>query len=299
VSDLQHFGREEIDALDPRRVADAMADALAMVSRGAAVAPVRTHIDLGGDDGTFLISGVLTELDILTVKVISVRPRNSEHGLARLQGFLTAFEASTGRPIATLDARAATESRTAACSAVSLRLMARPDARVLTVFGSGPQATAHVRALTAERPFDEVRTVKHADDVQRRTDSLRGAEVIVTATNSTAPLFAAAAVEAGTHVICVGSGSSAAAEVEPELLARAAAVRVDHRPTCLEESGEIVQAVRAGFVEEDAIRELGEVVLGKAAGRASAGEITLYKSVGNGTQDAALAALLLGRWGAG
>jgi ornithine cyclodeaminase/alanine dehydrogenase-like protein (mu-crystallin family) len=299
VSDLQHFGREEIDALDPRRVADAMADALAMVSRGAAVAPVRTHIDLGGDDGTFLISGVLTELDILTVKVISVRPRNSEHGLARLQGFLTAFEASTGRPIATLDARAATESRTAACSAVSLRLMARPDARVLTVFGSGPQATAHVRALTAERPFDEVRTVKHADDAQRRTDSLRGAEVIVTATNSTAPLFAAAAVEAGTHVICVGSGSSAAAEVEPELLARAAAVRVDHRPTCLEESGEIVQAVRAGFVEEDAIRELGEVVLGKAAGRASAGEITLYKSVGNGTQDAALAALLLGRWGAG
>ncbi len=276
-----------------------MADALAMVSRGAAVAPVRTHIDLGGGDGTFLISGVLTELDILTVKVISVRPSNSEHGLARLQGFLTAFEASTGRPIATLDARAATESRTAACSAVSLRLMARPDARVLTVFGSGPQAAAHMRALTAERPFDEVRTVKHADDAQRRTDSLRGAEVIVTATNSTAPLFAAAAVEAGTHLICVGSGSSAAAEVEPELLARAAAVRVDHRPTCLEESGEIVQAVRAGFVEEDAIRELGEVVLGKAAGRASAGEITLYKSVGNGTQDAALAALLLGRWGAG
>jgi ornithine cyclodeaminase/alanine dehydrogenase-like protein (mu-crystallin family) len=299
VSDPRHFGRDEIDALDPRRVADAMADALAMVSRGAAVAPVRTHIDLGGGDGTFLISGVLTELDILTVKVISVRPRNSEHGLARLQGFLTAFEASTGRPIATLDARAATESRTAACSAVSLRLMARPDARVLTVFGSGPQAVAHVRALTAERPFDEVRTVKHADDVQRRTDSLRGAEVIVTATNSTAPLFAAAAVEAGTHVICVGSGSSAAAEVEPELLARAAAVRVDHRQGCLEESGEIVQAVRAGFVEEDAIRELGEVVLGKAAGRASAGEITLYKSVGNGTQDAALAALLLGRWGAG
>jgi len=275
-----------------------MADALAMVSRGAAVAPVRTHIDLGAGDGTFLISGVLTELDILTVKVISVRPRNVERGLARLQGFLTAFEASTGRPIATLDARAATESRTSACSAVSLRLMARADARVLTVFGSGPQAVAHVRALTAEKAFDDVRTVKHADGAQRRTEALRGADVIVTATNSTSPLFAAAAVGPGTHVICVGSGSSAATEVEPELLARAAAVRVDHRPTCLEESGEIVQAVRAGFVEEDAIREVGEVVLGHAAGRSNAGEITFYKSVGNGTQDAALAALLLGRWGA-
>jgi ornithine cyclodeaminase/alanine dehydrogenase-like protein (mu-crystallin family) len=299
VSDPTHFGREEIEALDPRRVADAMADALAMVSRGAAVAPVRTHVDLGGGDGTFLISGVLTELDIMTVKVISVRPRNPEKGLARLQGFLTAFEASTGRPIATLDARAATESRTSACSAVSLRLMARADVRVLTVFGSGPQAAAHVRALTAERLFDEVRTVKHTDEAQHRTESLRGADVIVTATNSTTPLFAAAAVEAGTHVICVGSGSSAAAEVEPELLARAAAIRVDHRPTCLEESGEIVGAVQAGFVDAGEIRELGEVVLGKAAGRASAGDITVYKSVGNGTQDAALAALLLGRWGAG
>ena len=129
-------------ALDPRRVADAMASALATVSRGAAVAPVRTHIDLGDGNGTYLISGALNELDILTVKVISVRPRNPEHGLARLQGFLTAFEASTGRPIATLDARAATETRTAACSAVSLRLMARPDAAVLTVFGTGPQADA-------------------------------------------------------------------------------------------------------------------------------------------------------------
>jgi len=294
VSEPRNFGREDILALDPRRVADAMATALAMVSRGAAVAPIRTHIDLGGRDGTYLISGVLRELDILTVKVISVRPRNPESGLARLQGFLTAFEASTGQPIATLEALAATETRTAACSAVSLRLMARPEARLLTVFGSGPQAAAHVRALCAERPFDEVRTVKHGDGAQRRKESLRGAGVIVTATNSTTPVFAATDVEPGTHVICVGSGSAAAAEVEPGLLARAAAIRVDHRPGCLEESGEIVQAVRAGLIEAEAVRELGEVVLGRVPGRRAADDITFYKSVGNGTQDAALAALLLG-----
>jgi len=272
-----------------------MADALAKVSRGAAVAPIRTHIDLGDGNGTYLISGVLNELDILTVKVISVRPRNPEHGLARLQGFLTAFEASTGRPLATLDARAATETRTSACSAVSLRLMARPDATVLTVFGSGPQAEAHVRALTAERPFDEVRMVRHGDGSERRRDALHGAGVIVTATNSTTPVLAAADVAAGTHVICVGSGSAGAAEVGPELLARAAAIRVDHRPSCLEEAGEVVQAMRGGFIEAAAVHELGEVVLSRVPGRRSADEITIYKSVGNGTQDAALAALLLGR----
>ena len=80
-----HFSREEIMALDPIRIADAMAAALAMVSRGAAVAPVRAHVDLGEGSGTFLISGVLTELDLLTVKVINVRPQNPGRAGGRRQ----------------------------------------------------------------------------------------------------------------------------------------------------------------------------------------------------------------------
>lgn len=303
----RHFGRVEIMALDPVHVADAMAAALAMVSRGAAVAPVRGHIDLGGGAGTFLISGALTELDLLSVKVINVRPRNPERGLERLQGSLTVFESSTGRLLATLDARAATEVRTAACSAVSMRFLARTDVSVLTIFGTGPQAASHLRALTAEKDFDEVRVVGRSSEAARTlaasfprarvaeaTTALRGAQVVVTATNSTAPLFPGAAAESGTHLALVGSGSAAASEVEPELLGRAAAIRVDHRPTCLHESGEIVGAIRDGYITEDAVRELGEVVLGHAAGRTGADDITVYKSVGNGTQDAALAALLLG-----
>lgn len=294
-------------ALDPLRVADAMAAALAMVSRGAAVAPVRGHIDFGEGAGTYLISGALLELDLLTVKVINVRPRNAGMGLERLQGGLMAFEASTGRMLATLDARAATEVRTAACSAVSMRLLARPDARVLTVFGTGPQASAHLRALLAERSFDEVRVVGRTEESAGRLagtvrngrgvgagDALHGAGVVVTTTNSTVPLFASAAVEPGTHLAMVGTGSAANVEVEPALLARASAIRVDHRPSCLAEAGEIVQAIQAGHITADAVRELGEVVLGTAAGRTGLDEITVYKSVGNGTQDAALAALLLG-----
>ncbi|MHB8611383.1 MAG: ornithine cyclodeaminase family protein [Candidatus Dormibacteraceae bacterium] len=302
-----HFSREEIMAIDPVRVADAMAAALAMVSRGAAVAPVRAHIDLGEGSGTFIISGVLTELDLLSVKVINVRPQNPGRGLERLQGSLTVFESSTGLPLATLDARAATEVRTAACSAVSLRLLARAGATVMTIFGTGPQAAAHLRAMTSEREFREIRIVgrnaKAAHDLAAKhagtkamaaADALRGAHVIVTATNSTSPLFPQSAVEPGTHVVMVGSGGAAASEVEPQLLGRAAAIRVDHRPTCLHESGEIAGALRAGLIDEAAVRELGEVVLGAAPGRTSAHDITVYKSVGNGTQDAALAALLLG-----
>jgi ornithine cyclodeaminase len=303
----RHFTRDEIYALDPVEVADAMALALAMVSRGAAVAPVRAHIDLGDGAGTFLISGALPDLDLLSVKVINVRPQNPGRGLERLQGSLTVFESSTGRPLATLDARAATETRTAACSAVSVRLLARSDATVLTVFGTGPQAAAHLRAMTHEREFAEIRVVGRNQASARAlaaqypgakamnaADAVAGAHVVVTATNSTAALFPAAAVDPGTHIDMVGSGSAAASEVEPQLLARAAAIRVDHRPTCLEESGEIVGAIRAGLIDAASVRELGEVVLGVAPGRTGADDITVYKSVGNGTQDAALAALLLG-----
>jgi ornithine cyclodeaminase len=304
---IRHFTREEIWAVDPVRVADAMAAALAMVSRGAAVAPVRAHIDLGGGSGTFLISGALTELDLLSVKVINVRPTNPGLGLERLQGFITVFESSTGRPLATLDARAATEARTAACSAVSLRLMARPEASTLTVFGTGPQAAAHLRALSAERRFEEIRIVgrdfRSAEALAAAhpgaramppSGALRGAHVVVTATNSASPLFGAAEVDEGTHLALVGSGSHSAREVEPELLGRASAIRVDHLPSCLSESGEIVGALEAGLIKPEDVRELGEVVLGKAPGRLGDADITVYKSVGNGTQDAALAALLLG-----
>jgi ornithine cyclodeaminase len=306
MSSVRHFSREEIMAVNPVRVADALAAGLAIVSAGGAVAPIRGHIDLGDGNGTFLISGVLTDLDLLSVKVINVRPGNASRGLERLQGSLTVFESSTGRPLATLDARAATEARTAACSAVSLRLLARADASVLTVFGTGPQAEAHLRAMTAERDFDEVRVVgrdperarklaaSHSARAMPAVDALRGSHVVVTATNSTMPLFAADAIEPGTHLAMVGSGNAHASEVEPQLLARAGAIRVDHRPSCLQEAGEIVGALRAGLIDEAAVRELGEVVLGRAPGRIAPDEITIYKSVGNGTQDAALAAVLLG-----
>jgi alanine dehydrogenase len=292
MSETPHFSRQQILAVDPRLVADALAAGLAMVSRGAAVAPVRGHIDFGDGAGTYLISGALTELDLLTVKVINVRPANAARGLERLQGSLAVFEASTGRLLATLDAKAATEARTAACSAVSMRLMARGDARVLTIFGSGPQALAHERALRAEHDFDEVRIVRRGD--LSVLEALRGADVVVTATNSATPLFPAAAIEPGTHVAMIGGGSHANTEVEPALLGRASAIRVDHRPSCLAEAGEIVQAIEAGHISAADLSELGDVVLGRATGRTGPRDITIYKSVGNGTQDAALAALLLG-----
>jgi ornithine cyclodeaminase len=307
VSDLRHFDADEVFAADPRAVFEAVESALAMVSGGEAVAPVRAHVNLNAGADSYFISGALPAFDIFTVKVINVVPANAGRGFERLQGSLTAFEISTGRPLATLDAQAATRVRTAACSAVSMRHLARPDADVLTVFGTGPQGEAHVRALTAEWEFREVRVVGRTVESAQRlaeqfpdaravgmAEALRGAGVVVGATNSTVPLFKAADVEPGTHLALVGTASPNSAEVEPALLGRAT-VFVDHKPTCIAEAGEIVQAVRARVLEAGDVHELGELILGRVKGRTAETDITIYKSVGNGTQDAALAALLLGK----
>jgi len=125
--------------------------------------------------------------------------------------------------------------------------------------------------------------------------ALEGAGVVVTATNSTTPLFKASDVAPGTHLALIGTASPAAAEVEPSLLGRAA-VFVDHRPTCIAEAGEIVQAVTEGALKAEDVHEIGELILGRVPGRRSDADITVYKSVGNGTQDAAVAALLLGHF---
>jgi ornithine cyclodeaminase len=279
-----------------------------MVSDGRAIAPIRAHVALGAGADSYLISGALPDFDVFTVKVINVVVANAERGLERLQGALTAFELSTGRPLATLEARAATQVRTAAGSAVSTRRLARPDADVLTVFGTGPQAAAHLRALTAEWEFREIRIVGRSPESAVRlasewpgsravdaADALAGAGVVVTTTNSPTPIFAAAGVEPGTHVVLVGSGSAAAVEVDPELLGRASAIFADHRPTVLEEAGEVVEALRRDIIQPADVHEMGELVLRRVQGRRSDADITVYESVGNGTQDAALAALLLGR----
>ncbi len=291
MSDLRHFDAREVLETDPRAVFEAVESALAMVSSGEAIAPVRAHVNLGDGADSYFISGALPAFDIFTVKVINVVQANAARGLERLQGSLTAFEISTGRPLATLDAQAATRVRTAACSAVSMRRLARPDADLLVVFGKGPQSEAHVRALTAEWEFREVRVIGRDDDA---TGALAGAGVVVGATNSTTPLFKASEVEPGTHVVLVGTANPSAIEVEPELLGRAS-VFVDHKPTCIKEAGEVVQALQAGLIKAGDVHELGELILGRVEGRRSDSDITVYKSVGNGTQDAALAALLLGK----
>lgn len=303
-----HFDRDAVMRLPPTLVADAMATAFRLVTEGRAVTPARGDIDLEEGAGSFLISGGFRELDVLTVKVIHVRPQNPLLGLARLQGGLLAFSYSTGELLATIDATAATEVRTAACSALSVRLLAALDATVMTVFGTAAQARGHVRAIRAERQIREVRVVGRSAEHARAfalevggaaTDSVRaalaGAHIVVAATNSRTPIFPAEGIEPGSHFCAVGNGARDAQELDPMLFGRCEGIYVDHMASCLREAGELIAAIDSATIRLEQVHELGDVITGRSHGRLTAHGITGFKSVGHGTQDAALAALLLGR----
>src|SRR5690606_8302775 len=203
--------------------------------------------------------------------------------------------------------------RTGAASGVSSQVLARPDSRVLAVIGAGAQAPFQVDAVLAVRPIEEVRlysrTRSRAEALaaqvrQRRPDlrvvvtdsagaAVREADIICTATNAVEPVLADADVKPGTHVSAVGSFTPAMRELPADLLARAGRVYVDQREAALEEAGEVIHALQAGVLAEDALIELGAVLAGEAEGRRDPEEVTVFKSSGLAAQDLYAAARAL------
>ncbi len=177
--------------------------------------------------------------------------------------------------------------------------MARAESRVLAILGSGVQAASHFEVLRRERDFDEIRvwspTPEHlAQFVRERPcarpartaeEAVRGADVVVVATDSVTPAIANAWVGEGTHVIAIGACRPSQREIDPALVARARLV-VDSRAAALEEAGDVVQSIREGrFAEDHVAAELGEVVNGAKPGRTRPDEVTLFKSLGLAVED--------------
>jgi ornithine cyclodeaminase len=209
--------------------------------------------------------------------------------------------------------------RTGAASGVSTRLLARADARVLSLFGVGAQAAWQVRAVMAAREIAEVRVF--ARTAERRDTfatelatelgpdtrvvaaesaevAVRGADVICCATTSFEPIFSASWVEPGTHVSAVGSFQKGMVELPPEIFAAAGLVAVDSREAVLEEAGDLLAAIDAGLLAPDGFVEIGTVDRRWAATRDPAA-ITVFKSVGLAIQDVATAELVMANLGRG
>ncbi len=287
------------------------------LSSGVASVPPRTAARIDAVGGALLaMPAYVPGAGALAAKLVCQFPRNpAEHGLPSHVAIIAVFDPVTGMPEAVMDGEVITAARTAAGSALSARLLARPDAAVLAILGTGVQARAHGQALARVRALREVRVAGRdheraaqlaaelgaelgvpARAVDGYREAMAGADIVCACTHSPEPVVRGDGLEPGMHVTSVGVNGDGR-EVDGEALARSLVV-VESREAALSPfptgSNDLGWAVRDGAIDAGHIHaELGELVAGTRPGRASAEQITLYKSVGVAAQDAAAAAIVL------
>ena len=223
-----------------------------------------------------------------SLKEIVVVPDNPTRGLDPHQGAVLLHDGRTGVLRAVLNASAITEIRTAAVSAVATRALARPDAAVVAILGGGVQARSHDAAMRSILPNAEIRAWTRGDGGTPE-DVVRGADVVCTCTSAREPILRREWLAPGAHVNAVGSSVPTARELDADTVAAATLV-VDRRESALHEAGDLLLA---GFGEERIAAELGEVLVGSHPGRATTGELTVFKSLGLGVEDLAAAELVV------
>ena len=286
---------EAVGASDAEAV---LTDAFRLFGVGAAAMQERIRTEAEGIKLSTL-GAVIPGQDVVGAKVYST--------IAGQFSFaLVLFSATDGRLLATLEANAITRLRTAACSVIAARYLARPDAKRLAIFGAGVQGNAHAAQLSATFSIEEILLCSRrgdpalADEIAAEAgrparlvtaeEAVASADIIVTASRSTGPLFSGDGLRPGTFVAAVGSSLPTTRELDDAALARMSVVAVEWRTQSLREAGDLVLADPA-VLPPQKIVELGELVTGARQGRSDATEITLYKSVGVGLEDIAVAGL--------
>ena len=304
-------------ALPMRDAIEAMKSAYASLSDGRAVAPLRTRLPVRPHEGLVLFMPAYVQTgtsEALAVKIVSLFPQNPQRGLAYIQAAVLVLEADTGRALALLEGSSLTAIRTGAGSGAAIDLLARRESRVLAVFGAGAQGRTQAEAACTVRKIETVwvydaraeQSKKFAAEMAGRgpipkdvrvaenpAQAVREADIVCTATTSLTPVFSDRDLKRGAHVSAIGSYTPDMQEIPAETVARARVV-VDSISATLAETGDLVKPIQAGLINEAHIyAELGEIVLGRKAGRQSNEEITVFKSVGVAVQDAMAAQVAL------
>jgi alanine dehydrogenase len=278
--------------LSMEEVIPAMERALAAFSDGKVVQPTRVMVPVAEHEGFLGLMPAYTG-SALGTKLVAFYPHNTE--VPTHHATILLFKPETGEPLATMDGRLITEVRTAAVSAVATDRLAKSDASVLAIIGSGVQARSHLEALRLVRGFREVRVwsprraAAFAEEHGIRAaasaeEAVRGADVVVTATTSPTPVLFGEWLSPGVHVNAVGAPRPDWRELDDEVLARAR-IYVDSREAAQKESGDVIAA-------GEVFAEIGEVVSGAKPGRRSDEEVTLFKSLGLAVEDVATAELV-------
>lgn len=300
TTNLLAISRADIERLvDPASVIDALAEGFKALSRGDVQAPPRPKIDVPGK-GISLAMLAYAPAGRIALKTVNVYHHNHERGLESHQALVSLFDGETGVPLAILDGASLTGLRTAAGAILSVRELARPDARVALVVGSGLQAREHVRQLRLARAFERIlvfardaakaraiaSTVPNGQAATSLADAVRLADVVCLTTSSETPVIEDAWVRPGTHIASVGFAPPGS-ELPSALIERS---RVFVEAISAFDPAPVGCAELAGR-DRATGAELGEVLLGRKPGRQNPDEITLYKSMGNAMEDMVVANL--------
>ncbi len=302
--------QEQVTALLPMsECIDVMEAALKMLARGETLLPLRTHMWLPGrSDLLGLMPGYLHGIQALGVKVIAAFPSNAGTEYDSHQGVVLLFDGEHGLLRAVVDATAITAIRTAAVSGAATRLLARPEAGDLALIGAGTQATSHLAAMRSVRTLRRVRVFslpmegahqfaareskRHGLRVEvmpTAQEAVEGADLICTVSTSPEPVVKGEWLSPGAHINAVGAFTPSTRELDTAAVVKAR-LYVDRRESTVKEAGDFLIPKGEGAIDErHIVGEVGEVLLGKAPGRASPEEITLFKSLGIAIEDLAAA----------
>ena len=292
-------GADVARLVDPARAIEVLAEGFKALSRGQVQAPPRPMITVP-DKGFTLAMLAAAPGQMIALKTVSEFHGNHAHGLESHQALVSLFDAETGAPVAIVDGASVTAIRTSAAAVLTVRELARPDARIVTVVGAGVQGREHVRQLALARPFDEIRVfartqvlagraiegVAHAVIAPDLEAAVRTSDVVCLTTSSATPVIDAGWIRPGTHVTSVGFAPPGS-EVPRELIDQAS---VFVEAMSAYQPAPVGCAELAGRDSGGSV-EIGEVMLGFKPGRTSAEQITLYKSMGNAMEDMVVANL--------
>lgn len=284
------------------RLIPAMEAALGEFSQGRVLQPVRQMLTIEDEQRYLGIMPAVAEA-AMGLKLVSFYPKNAGTSVPTHMAMVLLFRPETGEPLAVMDGRLITEMRTAAVSAAATKYLAPPDARVLALLGSGVQAQAHLEALTYLHRYDEIRVWSRTPEHAARfaaayrgatvaasaEAAVRGADVVVTATNALQPILHGDWLKSGAHVNTVGSPRPNWRELDDKAMRNV--LVVDSREAVLQESGDVILSGAAIYAE------IGEIFAGlKPAPR---DKTTVFKSVGLAIEDVATARLVYDLAGAG
>jgi len=307
--------RSEIQkAVTMKDAIESARQAFSSSSAGLADIPLRTQINVTDDRGVMLyMPGYLKDRDALGVKIVSVFLGNQKIGKETIQSIVLLQDTDTGQTLAMMDGVYLTALRTGAASGAATSVLARDDASVVAIFGAGQQARTQLEAMAQVRSIKTVLVYdlskaaaeayvssmreKITADIQwliaqDPEDAVVDADIIITATVSSVPVFPGKALKAGAHINGIGSYKPSMQELDSETIRRAHKIYVDNRKAALEEAGDLIVPIREGLLTEDCVTgEIGEVFNQLKPGRENDQEITLFKTVGFAALDMIVAQL--------